>query len=1527
MKINNHRIYSIMIGKHISQYRHLCVLLVFLFLFPFAYGQADFKITSDVGCTDFNVGFSVQGIVPDNVSWDFGDGNTSNGIATFNLYIKAGVFEVTMTAFKDGVPHVVKKNITVHKSPVSDFTFDNTKGCPPLTVNFLDNSKKGSSEIVKRTWGFSNGVVIEGNDKKLSQIFTSPGYKDISLIVEDENGCKSTKSVNNAVYIHPQPKVSFEFSNSNACDIPVLANFVNKSDSLNAYSFLWDFGDGETSTDISPSHLFKKEGDFLIKLTATDANGCSNSYSLSNMIVDENFNVNIDITDTLGCDSLNTPFKPIISSLYRKLTWTIDPDLEADMKKMKLKGKKPGVYNVKLEAVSQFGCTISATRKVYIDKQPIVDFTADKLLDCKVPTEVKFQNKTQNGYSYEWRYGGGGSSTAENPTRVYTQKGEQNVMLIAKSEHGCESSVLRQRYISIINPQVEINGEVSGCAPFNTKLSVTPTNGFNISNVQWDFGNGTTFNGVNPPNVTYATEGDYTVKAKVSFAEGCEDLIVTKKILVGSSKMINATISANEICPSQSLTGQVNPIPNAKYQWSIGNIENINTRTFSYKFGQTGTFQVYVEVLHNGCKTIKKVGDVTVKPTAANFRVLNNCSKGVVVFRNENNAGVESTWDFGDGTKKIDNSKDVKHQYTSYGTYQVQLTVHNKATGCKDVFTKTIEVKKSATEGYQLKPIKGCAPLEISYDAVPGGKSNHWILGGDTILNENPLELTMEEAGRYDVVLMTSIDGCRDTLIYKDLIEVIKPEAGFKFSPIGGCAPVISTFQDTSKSLLSTIEHYTWDLGGLETKKDIKTFTSTFDIEAILPITLYVEDNFGCKDSVTNDLIVARPFAEFNLPTASFCTGNAFAPENLSTGVGLKYFWDFGDGTPIDTSRSPEHFYVNEGVYDIELKVVDDNNCESIKKIENAVTIQDINYDFIASPTSKYCPELLTSFSIIPQNITYRRTVWDFGDGSVVDDTTRNPKYIYIVAGEYDVTLELEDFRGCKEVIKKEKFIDLTGPSGKFDVKLLSNCTPAEIEITADIKNSVANFWNYDDGTVIYDPDPTPKARHTYTEPGVYQPSVTVDDGLGCIATIYGPEIVIGGPEPVIDKTFDVACSNEDVEFVDMSISQAYAPIINRKWTFSDGFTTSDSTFSRNIDVVDSLEVYINLQLEDSLGCVNSVQDTLFVFKNAPLEVVPELIICKGDSIQLSAKRVRYYEWSPSGSLNETNIGNPTAYPLQDTEYEVRGFVSPTCYTDKKVRVEVREAFAGSVSNDTLVCLGDSAKLWIEHDLINSGKFQYKWSLDGTVVSDSKEFFVSPEQTATYLVHIQNGACRDFNSSVTVEVSDYPTLSIEGDAVILPGYETKLDAISEPGVTFKWEPEPDRGCKNCPFAFVSPTQSTVYTVTVTNQYGCSVKEDITVDVVEGCDGNAIEIQNVFTPNNDGVNDFFTLRNNQLITLEKVRIYSRTGELIYQSSNIKDAWDGTYNGELLNTGVYVYYIEAQCKNGTPILLKGNITLLR
>jgi gliding motility-associated-like protein len=1519
----------LIINKYLNRYMNINKLYILLLVFIFSVikvSAIDFTMSGMSGCSPYRLGLNVIDIVPDSSVWSFGDGKTGKGNTVFNIYNDPGIFKITVKIYKNGVETILSKDVTVFKSPSADFEFSPNGGCPPLLVKFKDKSVVGNSAIKEWTWDFGNGKSLRGTEKNPSITYFATAVRDVSLVIEDNNGCKSSKTYPKAISVLAIPTVDFEFLNNNSCALPVITTFKNKSTSAQNLTYTWTFGDGGTSTDFEPSHTYKKEGDFPIKLVAKDENNCTSEIVKNNFIVDENFTVGIKLSDSVGCDKLNITFEPVISSLYRSLKWTFDPALKVDLAKKTIQCDVPGIYPIKLECTSQFGCNVIVERNIYVSASPIADFSAIPVLSCNIPQEVKFNNLSQNAISYQWNFGDGSTSIDQNPIKIYDKYVSYSVRLTATNEYGCTNTAFKKDYIQIIEPQVEIEASNPfGCIPVSSTFKVNSLNGFTIKDIQWNFDNGNQFIGKNPPAQIFIIPRKYNVTAIVSFMSGCPDIKLKKVIDVGTELNFNASISSTELCPSVLLKGQVDNILGAKYVWSIGNMLKDSVRVLAYKFTKSGKYNISVAVELNGCKTTKNLGDVIVKETAANFVLTNNCQGKSVSFRNDNFANVKSTWNFGDGTILEDNNSIVVHEFKNFSTYKVKLSVVNSKTGCVDEIIKDIEVKKESASGFVLEPIKGCAPLEVNYLSLVGSNSNNWYIN-DTSYAGPKFNVIFDQPGKFDLIYITLKDGCRDSIYFKDLIQVIKPIAGFQFDPIGGCAPITVNFKDTSSSLISTITKYNWNLAGLGTNTN-KDFTQTFSITAILPITLAIEDDFGCRDTVKNDLVVAYPNVKFSIPSKSFCTGNDFKPTNLSTGVGLKYYWDFGDGSPIDNDSAPKHVYQKEGVYNISLKIIDANNCSDYLLVKNAVTISDIKYDFDGYPRTKICPELLTNFQIVPANIVYRRTQWNFGNGNTSDDTSRYPTNLYLQGGTYDVTLTLEDYRGCVDVITKEKFIDIGGPSGKFIVSDTAACAPLEVSIQADVKNSTANFWDFDDGSGTYDTTASSTKIHVYTNPRLYRPNVTADDGLGCIVTVFGPYIRVGGPDAKIFASSDIVCNNEELKFSDTSVFTKNSPLNSRNWTFENGFTSTDSSFVYKFQTTDSTDINISLQVVDSLGCADRDTVLVRVFSEAPLEVEDKLVICKGDTIQLYSGGVHHYEWQNSGTLSNLNINNPLAFPLLTTKYIVRGSVSPTCFKDKTVLVEVKNAVTGTAGPDTIICKGNEVLLQANMDTIDSGKFIYKWYQNNVFLDSIIPLKVSPDLNTTYILNVKNGSCKEINLPVFVEVKDYPNLSVVESVKILKGQQANLKAYSDEGVSYSWNPTQNLSCTNCPFPIANVASSMVYTVTATNAFGCSVSEDIQINVLETCDENLIKIQNVFTPNQDGINDYFTLKNNDFIQLEKIRIYSRTGELVFESDNISDSWDGTFNGSVLNSGVYVYYIEAKCASGEPIILKGNITLLK
>jgi len=228
-----------------------------------------------------------------------------------------------------------------------------------------------------------------------------------------------------------------------------------------------------------------------------------------------------------------------------------------------------GNYIVQLIVYS--GCdyrTDTSYNTIHINPFAVAAFTADSLLGCDSLT-VHFTNTSSNATSYHWNFGDGNSSPAMNPTHSYHDTGNFNVTLIAYTSSGCNDTVTRTKFVSIIHPVVRSNFGVTnkneGCSPFTADFI---NNSINATNYEWYFGDSTTASNTNPTHV-YKDTGIYTIMLIASNPNGqCKPLPDT-------------FIIKNYIKVDTCIITQLYP--------SL----NDGSFTLDYTIPETGTFMVY----------------------------------------------------------------------------------------------------------------------------------------------------------------------------------------------------------------------------------------------------------------------------------------------------------------------------------------------------------------------------------------------------------------------------------------------------------------------------------------------------------------------------------------------------------------------------------------------------------------------------------------------------------------------------------------------------------------------------------------------------------------------------------------------------------------------------------------------------------------------------------------------------------------------------------------------------------------------
>jgi gliding motility-associated-like protein len=169
-----------------------------------------------------------------------------------------------------------------------------------------------------------------------------------------------------------------------------------------------------------------------------------------------------------------------------------------------------------------------------------------------------------------------------------------------------------------------------------------------------------------------------------------------------------------------------------------------------------------------------------------------------------------------------------------------------------------------------------------------------------------------------------------------------------------------------------------------------------------------------------------------------------------------------------------------------------------------------------------------------------------------------------------------------------------------------------------------------------------------------------------------------------------------------------------------------------------------------------------------------------------------------------------------------------------------------------------------------------------------------------------------------------PIVNLTNDHTIIQGSSTILTATG--GGTYLWSPVTDLSCTNCASTIATPLATTTYCVEVSNN-GCTINECVNVTVDIEC--GELFVPNGFSPNGDGNNDVLEVKINQTcVTSFNIKIYDRWGEKVFESDNINNSWDGTYNGKPLNSAVFVYYLNIGLINSEEgIFKKGDVSIIK
>ena len=524
-----------------------------------------------------------------------------------------------------------------------------------------------------------NGVAIAGATSRLYTATQTGAYR-VALL--NSAGCRDTSRTIN-VSLYPQPVSGFTINPNTQCFAGNQFSFTNTTTlSSGTLSYLWNFGNGITSTQPSPTYSYPATGTYIVKLVATSGTGCKDS-------ITRTINVNPSPTATFAVNTasqcvtgnqFNFTNNSSITTGTLTYAWTFGDGNVSTNANPTHSYINAGTYTVKLVVTSGLGCKDSTTRSVTVFAKPTVDFSVNSLAQCVNGNSFVFTNNTTIGIgtvSYIWRFGDGNTATTANATHSYLAAGTYIVKLIAVSNNGCSDSTTQT---VTVNPKPTVDFSI------NTIAQCLATNQFvfiNLSNITtgtlthaWSFGNGATSVQASP-SYSYIAAGSYNVKLISTSAEGCKDSITRTTTVHPMPTGTLNTSTTNLLCEGGVVT--LSASGGTSYQWFINGSAILGATTSSYVASQPGTYTVNA-VSANGC-VASATGAVTLqlvrKPTV-NFTFDKYCAGFPTQFTDQSNVAnsnvVAYSWSFGQGqgTSTLQNPS---YTFPTATTYSVSLIV------------------------------------------------------------------------------------------------------------------------------------------------------------------------------------------------------------------------------------------------------------------------------------------------------------------------------------------------------------------------------------------------------------------------------------------------------------------------------------------------------------------------------------------------------------------------------------------------------------------------------------------------------------------------------------------------------------------------------------------------------------------------------------------------------------------------------------------------------------------------------------
>lgn len=409
-------------------------------------------------------------------------------------------------------------------------------------------------------------------------------------------------------------------------------------------------------------------------------------------------------------------------------------------------------------------------------------------------------------------------------------------------------------------------------------------------------------------------------------------------------------------------------------------------------------------------------------------------------------------------------------------------------------------------------------------------------------------------------------------------------------------------------------------------------------------------------------------------------------------------------------------------------------------------------------------------------------------------------------------------------------------------------------------------------------------------------------------------------------------CAPAILPFKDNSLS--FGTILKWYWNFGDG--TIDSVQSPLPHTYTTPGVYeVKLSILGNDGCISETYKTnitigskpVAAFEQPPPPYCNEQVVPFTDASLVEYGTINSWEWTIDGSsLVKTSPGHQQPYTYGTHTVNLVVKTKEGCVSDPLTR-SLSMLPSPRIDMSVSDACFRTPTLFAATNLTPAVPVQqWNWLSAGHVLESTssasvEHIFAKGGDYPVKLYAVAANGCHSDTLEKVIKI--YETSAFAGnDTVVVTNRPLPLNGSG--GMFYKWSPAEGLSDPNIPNPVVQIRNSTFYILTAYTPIGCETTDTIRIKAYKG---PAIYVPNVFSPNGDLRNDRFRMTAVGITEIFFFRVYNRYGQVVYNSNNIKDGWDGTINGRAQPTGTYVWVVKGKDFTGQLHEQRGTLTLIR